>query len=191
MRRRIWIVLLAALLLGGCHGGGDAVQEGLDFRVKLLEAPSCSFSADVRANFDDKAASFSLDCVYEPKDSRATLTVTGPDAIAGIAATVEGGDAAVSFDGVRLELGALANGRIAPLQLPKLLGDAWAYGYIESEAKLSDGWLVSYRSGYGNDELLIYTWFNENLVPTEAEVYYDDMRLLSAELSGYVNNPAR
>lgn len=191
MRWRIgFVVLAAAVLMGGCQGGKSEVQESLDFRVKLLETASCSFTADVRADFGERIAQFSLDCVYEPQDSRATLTVTGPDSIAGIAATVEGGDATVSFDGLRLELGTLANGRVAPLQLPKLLGDAWAYGYIESQAKLTDGWLVSYRSGYGDDELLVYTWFNAQLVPTEAEIYYDDTRLLSAELKGFTNRAA-
>lgn len=141
----------------------------------------------MRADFGDKAALFSLDCVYQPQDSAAELTVTAPDSIAGISAAVEGGDAVVSFDGVRLELGTLANGRVTPLQLPKLLGDAWAYGYIESQTKLNDGWLSSYRSGYGDDELLVYTWFNEQLVPTEAEVYYEDTRLFSAELTNFVH----
>lgn len=191
MRRTIGLVLLAAaLLLGGCQSGESEVQESLDFRVKLRDSASCSFTAGVRADFGDKAAQFSLDCVYQPQDSAAALTVTGPDSIAGITATVEGGDATVSFDGVRLELGTLANGRVAPLQLPKLLGDAWAYGYIESQAKLTDGWLTSYRSGYGDDELLVYTWFNEQLVPTEAEIYYDDTRLLSAELKGFAHRAA-
>lgn len=191
MRRRIGVfVLAAALLLCGCQGGKSEVQESLDFRVKLLDAASCSFTADVRADFGERVAQFSLDCVYEPQDSRATLTVTGPESIAGVAATVEGGDAVVSFDGLRLELGTLANGRVAPLQLPKLLGDAWAYGYVESQAKLTDGWLVSYRSGYGDDELLVYTWFDSQLIPTEAEVYYDDTRLLSAELKSFATQAA-
>lgn len=179
-------MLAAVLVFAGCQSGKSEVQESLDFRVKLLDSSACSFTADVRADFGGKAAQFSMDCVYDPQDSSAELTVTGPDSIAGISASVEGGDALVSFDGVRLELGTMANGRVAPLQLPKLLGDAWAYGYIESQAKLTDGWLASYRSGYGNDELLVYTWFNEQLVPTEAEVYYDDTRLLSAELKGLI-----
>lgn len=186
MRRRIGLVALAAaLLLSGCQGGKSEVQESLDFRVRLLDAASCSFTTGVRADFGERIAQFSMDCVYEPQDGRATLTVTGPDSIAGVEATVEGGDATVSFDGLRLELGTLANGRVAPLQLPKLLGDAWAYGYVESQAKLTDGWLVSYRSGYGDDELLVYTWFNAQLVPTEAEIYYDNTRLLSAGLQSF------
>lgn len=188
MRRTIGAVLAAvAVLLAGCQSGESEVQQSLDFRVRLLEAASCGFCADVRADFGDKAALFSLDCVYQPQDSAAELTVTAPDSIAGISAAVEGGDAVVSFDGVRLELGTLANGRVTPLQLPKLLGDAWAYGYIESQTKLNDGWLSSYRSGYGDDELLVYTWFNEQLVPTEAEVYYEDTRLFSAELTNFVH----
>lgn len=191
MRRTIGIIFLtAALLLCGCQSGESEIQESLDFRVQLLDSASCGYTADVRADFGDRSARFTLDCGYQPQDGTASLTVTGPDTIAGITATVAGGDAAVSFDGLRLELGTLANGRVAPLQFPKLLGDAWAYGYIESQAKLTDGWLTSYRSGYGDDELLIYTWFNEQLLPTEAEIYYEGERLFSAGLTGFTRRAA-
>ena len=74
---------------------------------------------------------------------------------------------------------------------PELLAECRTLGGCSTgEAKLTDGWLTSYRSGYGDDELLVYTWFNEQLVPTEAEIYYDDTRLLSAELKGFANRAA-
>ncbi len=186
MSRRIWIIGAAvALLLTGCGSQESEVQEALDFRVGLLQATSCRFTAEASADFGERVFEFTADCVYTPQEGRAELVLTAPESVAGISASAQSDGAALSFDGLRLELGQLANGRIAPLQLPKLLGDAWGGGYIESEAELPDGYLVSYRSGYGDSELLIYTWFNEQLHPTEAEVYYADERVLHAGLSAF------
>ncbi len=184
MYRRL-AVLLCVLLLSSCSGPQDAVQEALDFRVRLLGAKECRFSADVTADFDERVCDFSLDCVYAPQENEASLTVTAPDSIAGITATVAGGEAEVSFDWLRLELGTLPGGGAVPLQLPRILGDAWAYGYVESEAEISGGRLVTWRAGSADDELLVYTWFDEQGVPTEAEVYAGTERVLSAQINAF------
>ncbi len=178
-------VFLCVLLLSGCAARQDAVQEAMDFRVRLLEAKACRFSAAVTADFGERVCDFSLDCVYAPQENEASLTVTAPDSIAGITATVAGGEAEVAFDGLRLELGTLPGGRAVPLQLPRILGDAWAYGYIESEAEIPGGHLVTWRAGSGDEELLVYTWFDEQRVPTEAVVYCGSVRVLGAELRGF------
>jgi len=178
------------LAFAGCGGPDDAVQRALDMRTGLLGAGACTFSAEVSADLGDRVCDFALDCAYSAPDDSATLTVTAPDTLAGIRASVTGEGARVSFDDTRLELGTPPGGGPAPLELPRILGGAWASGYIESESELPDGFLATYRTGYGEDELLVYTWFNEQGVPTEAEVYAGSTRVLGAELSGYSTAPA-
>ncbi len=186
MRRRIGICLLAAALsLAGCGGPDDAVQRALDMRTDLLGAGSCTFSAEVSADLGDRVCAFTLDCAYSAPDDSATLTVTAPDTLAGIRASVTGEGARVAFEDTRLELGTPPGGGPAPLELPRILGGAWASGYIESESELPEGFLATYRTGYGEEELLVCTWFNEQGVPTEAEVYDGGTRVLSAELTGF------
>ena len=174
------------LLLSACGGAQDEpVQEALDFRVSLLESSACTYSADVTVDYGDRLYTFSMDCTYHPQENSAELTVTDPETIAGIRAEIAGEEAMLQFDDVTLELGSMGDGRLAPMQLPQLLGDAWAYGYVESQARESDSWLVTYRCGYGEDMIMIYTWFDGTMAPLQAEIYLDDVRVLTAELESY------
>ena len=56
---------------------------------------------------------------------------------------------------------------------------------MESQAKEQDGWLVTYRVGYGNDERLICTRFDGEMTPLQSEVYYDGSCVLTAEIKSY------
>lgn len=190
MTRRITVLAaLLVLLLAGCSTSQeDAVQEALNFRTSLLAADNCTFTADVTADYGERVGNFTLECTYSPSTNAAELTVTAPDFIAGISAAVDGEEADVTFEDVSLELGTLAGGQVAPLQLPQLLGDAWTYSYVESQSEEGDGFLVTYRSGYDQDELLVFTRFDSAMTPVQAEVYCDGVCVLTAALSEYVVN---
>lgn len=184
--RITWLVLALCLTLGGCAASEDgAVQEALDFRTSLLAADSCTFTADVTADYGQRVGNFTLECAYTPETNGAELTVTSPDSIAGISAAVDGDKANVIFEDVSLELGTLAGGQVAPLQLPQLLGDAWTYGYVDSQSEEGDGILVTYRSGYDDEELLVFTRFDSSMTPIQAEVYCDGICVLTAALADY------
>lgn len=175
------------MLLTGCGAEkGDPVQEALDFRTAVLAAETCSFQAEVSADFGDRVYEFALDCAYHPQENDAELTVTAPESLAGICATVDGETASVTYEDVSLELGTMAGGHVAPMQLPQLLGDAWAYGYIESQAREGDGFLLTYRTGYDQEELMVRTVLNGERTPVQAEVYYDGVCVLTAEISEYL-----
>ncbi len=179
-------LLAAGALLSGCsREARSEVQEALDFRTALLAAERCAFSADVSADFGERVCDFTLSCAYEPEADRAELTVSAPESIAGISAAVEGAEAQVSFDEVSLELGTTAGGHLAPLRLPQLLGSAWAYGYVEAQAKEGDGWLVSYRLGSDEEALLCQTWFTAQMTPVAAEIYSEGLCVLRAELENF------
>lgn len=181
----LWAVCLL-LPLAGCQKGQESqVQQALEFRTALLEAAACRYHAGVTADFGDRVCAFDLDCAYAPGDNTATLRVAAPELLEGISASVDGETAQVTFDGTSLELGTMAGGHVAPMQLPQLLGSAWAYGYVESQAEEDEGWLVTYRTGYDSGELLIYTRFDESLSPRQAEVYWEDACVLTAEIRDY------
>lgn len=186
--RRIKLIpalLLCVCLLTSCKKNDGELQRALDFRTALLGAQSCTFSAEVTADFGDKVYDFALDCVYRPQENSAELTVTAPETIAGIQATVDGESAQVRFEDVSLQLGTLADGHVAPMRLPRLLGDAWAYGYIETLSNTNEGCLVTYRVGYDDDELLVYTYFDDAMTPLQAEVYRDGSCVLTAKTVNY------
>ena len=181
-------LLAAALCLAvsGCAGSEDgAVQEALNFRTSLLAADHCTFTAEVTADYGERVGNFTLVCTYTPGTNGAELTVTAPESIAGITAAVDGEEANVTFEDVSLELGTLAGGQVAPLQLPQILGDAWTYSYVESQSEEGDGILVTYRCGYDEEELLVFTRFDTSMTPVQAEVYCDGICVLTAALSDY------
>lgn len=185
-RRFTVLAAMFLLVLAGCSASqDDAVQEALNFRTSLLAAESCTFSADVTADYGERVGNFNLDCTYAPATNEAELTVTAPEAIAGISASVDGEAADVTFEDVSLELGTLAGGQVAPLQLPQLLGDAWTYGYVESQSEEGDGYLVTYRCGYDQEERLVFTRFDSEMTPLQAEIYCDGVCVLTAALSGF------
>ena len=110
------------MLLSACSAKRPA-QPPLTFRTALLQSGGCSFSAAITADYGESDASFTLDCVFSP-ETGASVTVTEPESIAGIQAQVKDTAASVSYDGMQLGLGSLANGNLAPLAAPCLDGGA-------------------------------------------------------------------
>ena len=180
----------ACLLLSSCAATQDEpVQKALDFRVMLLGSAQCAYTAEVSADFGERIYEFTLECAYNPKEDTAELTVTEPEPIAGVRASTDGTDGMLEFEEVSLALGTVGDSRLAPMQLPQLLGDAWAYGYIESQTEAGDGCQVTYRTGYDEDELLVYTWFDADMAPVRAEIYCDELCVLSADIAAFSAEP--
>ena len=98
-------------------------------------------------------------------------------------------DAAAFADAPRLRgagFGSLANGRLAPLAAPYVLGQSWAGAYIDSTGT-EDGLLrATYRLGYDKQELVVDTWFTEELfTPQYAEISADGRMVLSIRISNF------
>ena len=185
MRRRVVVLMmLLSLLLCGCREKKDDFQRALDFR-NGIGSGGCSFVAEVQADYGDKVYQFTLECAYDGQDG--FLKVLSPEAIAGISARVDGGSATMEFDGLSLEYGELANGYVAPLTIPWLLGSTWADDYISSAGEDNDRYLVTYLKGYHDEELTIKTWFEKN-TPVFAEVSYNGQRVLSAAIREFTLN---
>ena len=149
------------------------------------QAGGCSFTAAVTADYGETTADFTLEASFAP-DTGASLTVTAPETIAGITAHVKDSAADVSFDDTQLGLGSLANGRLAPLAAPYVLGQSWAGAYIDSTGT-EDGLLrATYRLGYDKQELVVDTWFTEEpFTPQYAEISADGRMVLSIRISNF------
>lgn len=123
MRKKLALLLCAfPILLSACSAKSPA-QPPLTFRTALLQAGGCTFTAAITADYGETAASFTLDCAFSP-ETGASVTVTEPESIAGIQAQVKNTAASVSYDGMQLGLGSLANGNLAPLAAPMCWGSA-------------------------------------------------------------------
>jgi len=176
------VLMLLSLLLSSCGAGETVLRDALTFRERLLEADGCAFLATVSAEVQERGYIFSLQtrCMEET----ASATVLAPDSIAGISATITALDASVCFDGVAVEFGTMDDVMTSPLYLPWLLNVCWRSGYIDCAGMDGDRYRVTYLWGTGEEELILETWFLDEL-PVRAEVYRKDHLLLSADLEGF------
>lgn len=177
------MLLLPLLLLAGCGKEEEQTQQALDFRTRLLEAGGCAFDADVQASYGETAARFSMHCVYSVQDG-VTMTLTAPETLTGMTARVDSSGAKLVFDGAEIGFSTLAGGRLAPMAAPWVLADCWASGYIAWSGMEGDLLRVTYRTGYGTDELQADVWFDSG-TPARAELSYEGALLLSAELTNF------
>ena len=185
MRRGIAVLttLLALLLLAGCGKEEAQTQQAIDFRTELLSAGGCAFDADVRVDYGQTIAEFSMHCAASTADG-VDMTVTAPETLAGIGAHVDGSGAKIVYDGAEIGFSATAGGKLAPMALPWLLTDCWSEGYI-AYSGMEDGALRgTYLRGYCAQELQADVWFTDG-TPVRAEICCDGQRVVTAELSNF------
>ena len=112
------------------------------------------------------------------------MTLTAPETLSGMTARVDSSGAKLVFDGAEIGFSTLAGGRLAPMAAPWVLADCWANGYIAWSGMEGGLLRVTYRTGYGTDELQADVWFDGG-VPARAELSYEGALLLSAELTNF------
>ena len=176
-------MLLPLLLLAGCGTKRSNTQDALDFRTRLLEAGGCTFDAALTAQYGETAAQFSMHCTVSLEQG-ADMTLTAPETLRGITAHVDRSGAKLVFDGAEIGFSTLAGGRLAPMAAPWVLADCWANGYIAWSGMEGDLLRVTYRTGYGTDELQADVWFDGG-VPARAELSYEGALLLSAAITNF------
>lgn len=186
IRKLICLTILLCLVLSGCAAeqNNRQLQQAVEFRAAVMAAETCQFSADVTVNFSDHVYQFTLACTYLP-DGEAVLSVVEPESIAGISARISPDGADVEYDGVMISFGQLANGHVAPMALPWVLGNAWTKGYISSAGKDGDSTLITCLLGYEEKQLTVETWLGEGNVPVHSEIYYDGQCCITAVLRDF------
>ena len=185
--RKLLCAILSLLLLTGCSTGSKPTQKALDFRTALMEAGGCSFTADIMADYDQRVYNFTVTCDYKTTGS-AVITVTAPEEIAGISATVSADTATLEFDGLELEFGQMANGLISPMEASRLLAQCWLSAYIDSAGADGDLERITYLDGYREKELTVDTWLNKDQKPVHGEITYEGVRRLKLDITDFTWN---
>ena len=183
MRQRLAAVLMILLLLAGCSRSDAQEQTALALRTALQGASGCRFVSLVHAACDERLYDFTLD--YESgKDRR--LTVTAPENIAGISATVSEPSGELQFDGVILSFGT-EQAAASPLMLPWLMETCMRSAYIAYTADSEQGTAIRYYYGYDDSRLEVEVVVDRtSLTPLTCEVFQDGRALMSAEISDFV-----
>ena len=185
MRRTLSAVLMMTLclLLTSCGAAENGIRDAMTFRQVLQEAGRCSFTANVVAEVEDRGYEFTLSAVYQ-SGGPTTVTVTAPETIAGISASMTERNAVLSFDGVELDFGCLDSAVTSPLYAPLVFGQCWDTAYIDCGGMDGEEYRVTYRQGSGQEELILETWFSGE-APVRCELYRQETLLLSATVESF------
>jgi hypothetical protein len=182
--KKIALSMLLMLSLCACQKQDGAMQKALDFRNKLLAAGGCAFTAEIAADYGGTVEKFTGSCRYQT-DQSAEITLTAPDSIAGVTASVTKDGAKVTFGDTSVAFGSLANGNLAPMAAPCILGDCFACEYIDSAGTENGLCHVVYLKGYNDQELRADVWFSEEQTPVQCEISYNGQKALTAVLSDF------
>jgi len=166
MKRFIILPLVLCILLSGCSNGEETAFN--KFREELIAAESISFTAEVKAEYEDKTAEFTL--AFSTENGEYSVEVLEPEIVKGISAHVKSGETHLEYDGVILDIGRLNDRGLCPMSALPYLIDSLKDSYLElawSEKNLLAVRLVP------SDDMSIVLWL-EGDVPVNAEIIYGE-----------------
>lgn len=178
MKRNITILLaVMCLFLCGCGENEAAAFES--FRSELQNADAISFTADVRAEYEDKTAEFEL--AFAMADDEYTVEILEPSSVAGMKAHVKSGETHLDYDGAILDIGRLTDRGLCPMSALPYLMDAIKDAYADL-AWTEDGLLTV--SLVPSDDMRITLWIDEN-EPQNAEITYNEKTVVFIEIDDW------
>ena len=157
------------------------MERALTLRTKLLQASSCTFDAEITADYGEILHVFRVNCSADAQ-GEVSFRVSAPESIAGITGTLSGKGGALKFDETALYFNLLADGQLSPISAPWVLISALRGGYLTS-AGMENGLLrVSVNDSYEEDALNLDVWLDSLDMPKRADICYAGKRILSLEL---------
>lgn len=155
--------LCAVLLLTGCGSGLE--QRWDEFSKTVSEADNLSFTAALRAEYEDKRVSFELR--YEQSGGECAVTVLSPKELRGVKAVRKNGSGALKYYGFVIDTGTLDGGLTPVGALPALV-DALRGGYADCFWREGGSTVVRLIP---EDGMTVTVWLEEeSLTPVYAEL---------------------
>lgn len=156
------------------------MDRALALRGRILQASKCEFSIVITADYGDALYSFTMDCEADEKGN-VVFTITKPETIAGITGVITADGGNLTFDDVMLAIPMLTDDQITPVSAPWILMRTLRGGYITSCA---DG-RVTIDDSYADDALTLDILLDEQDLPSVAEIYWKDRRILTLEIEAF------
>ena len=170
MRKAMLFALMLTLLLTAC--GGEEKDPVGELQRQYAAVTAATMEADITCHYDEEDRAYTLLCAYTPESS--TVTVLAPANLAGISATVSGGELKLTYEDISLDAGSCSAAAVSPVAaLPRLMAAA-ASGYPaetgEEDVDGRKGLRVAFD--LADEEGTLYaTWFDqETLLPLRSEI---------------------
>lgn len=181
MLKKLLPLMISLVLLCGCADNGE---ESFDQFVKgVSEAETVSFSADVRAEYSDKTAEFTLR--YSQSEESAEVEITQPETVAGIKARVTGDALSLEYDGAILDIGSFGDTELSPMSALPLLVRSMTDAHVDITWREDD--MIAARL-VPSDDLTVTLWLSNELVPLNAEISYKEQTVIFIEINDWEVN---
>ena len=177
--------MLVLYFLTGCSGASKEIERGMALRSKLLKAASCTFDAEITADYGDKLYQFSMACQGDAQGN-VTFTVTAPESIAGITGRIAHGEGRLTFDDAALQFDLMADGQVTPVSAPWILLKTLRSGCLTAAGVEGDLLRLTIDDSYDDDALYLDIWLDPGDVPVRGEILYDGRRILSLSVTNFV-----
>lgn len=179
MRRAALLALMTALLLCGCRS--DARQREMIEERRAGFESGAEFTAEVTADLGDEAFSFTARCTVSPEE--AVMTLVSPEPVAGVTARLGADGAQLEFDGLILDLGALAEGELGPVGALGALAQSLRAGPVT--AVFEENGLTVVQS-YADESSYVLTRYDSGtLTPVHAQLVTNGRGGLECDISDF------
>lgn len=181
--KRLAAVVLVCVILTGCMGNDVLLERAMGLRAKLL-ASSCTFDAEITADYGDAVYTFCVTCQGDT-GGRLEFKVTAPESIAGITGVADEEGGQLTFSDQALAFPLLADGQLSPAAAPYILLRTLRGGYLTSAGQEEDQVHLTIDDSYEEDALQLDIWLNAEDQPVRADILYDGRRILSMEIRNF------
>ncbi len=183
MKRKLWLILFC-IFVSGCSGENRDLSAAMKFREELLAAESCSFRAEVTADYGDSLNEFSMDCQGDQKGT-VTFEITAPESIAGIRGTLEARGGNVLFEGEALYFPLLTDDQLTPASAPWVFLRSLRSGCITAVCREEELLHLTVDDSFEEDALKLDVWFQDDKIPVRADILYNGKRILSLKVDSF------
>lgn len=182
--KRLVALLVAVIMMSGCSGRNDALNQAMELRAKLLGSGGCSFRAKVTADYSDKVHSFTMDCQTDLKGDL-SFSVIAPDSVAGIQGVISGAEGMLTFEDTVLAFPLLADGQLSPVSAPWIFIQTLYSGHVKFCGMEGEEVHVSIDDSFDDDALRLEVWLDDNLLPCRGEILYRERRILTIVIENF------
>lgn len=177
--------MITLVILTGCTGKRNEMDRAMNLRAALLGSGGCSFTAQITADYGDELHKFALYC-EGMNNGDLGFRVEQPESISGITGRFKGKEGALTFDDVVLAFPLLADGQVTPVSGPWIFLKTLLGGYLTACNQEEDYLHLTINDSYEEDALQLEIWLNGENIPVQAEILYDERRILTMQIENFV-----
>ena len=182
--KKLAVLLIVLLFLGGCSGKQEELERAMALRAKVLTSAGCSFDAAITANYADRVYTFLMHFVCDGK-GKLDFTVLEPESISGITGSVSDDGGKLTFDDTALAFPLMADDQLTPVSAPWIFLKTLRGGYLTSANTEEELLHLTIDDSYEEDALQLDIWLDGQNLPVQSDILYDGRRILTVQVSNF------